>query len=121
MSPKQKRQYDFELDQLMEGRNLLFKNGGKVVKGQNGISKVTIPEIKLKDFDFNYTMPDNNTGITAFADDYFFNNVFKPTIQSTIKSKKKQNSFLDSYEGQTGDYTRTDVDYGDPNYNSTPM
>lgn len=36
MSPKQKRQYDFELDQLMEGRNLLFKNGGKVARMWQG-------------------------------------------------------------------------------------
>ena len=35
MSPKQKRQYDFELSQLMEGRNLLFKSGG-VLKGSEG-------------------------------------------------------------------------------------
>lgn len=39
MSPKQKRQYDFELEQLMEGRNLLFKNGGKVVKAAGGFSQ----------------------------------------------------------------------------------
>lgn len=39
MSPKQKRQYDFELEQLMEGRNLLFKNGGKVIKAAGGFSQ----------------------------------------------------------------------------------
>lgn len=120
MTPKQQKQYMYELAQLMEGRNLLFKQGGKVVKGADGIAKVTIPDVKLKDFDFNYTMPDDSAQMTAFADDYFFNNAYKPLIQSTIKSEKKQNQFLDSYKGQTGNYIRTDGQYGDPSYDSSP-
>lgn len=39
MTPKQQKQYMYELAQLMEGRNLLFKQGGKVIKASGGLSQ----------------------------------------------------------------------------------
>ena len=57
MTPKQQKQYDYELNQLIEGRNLIFKKGG-VLKAQGGITIKASPfgktyedEITLADYD----------------------------------------------------------------------
>lgn len=81
-----------DIEEYSKARSLPFDRANSPSK--SNLPEVTVPGVKLNDFDF--TVPYDDSEITAFANDSFYNDVYNPLVKSLIPSGSNQTTVTGS-------------------------
>lgn len=75
-----------DIEEYSKARSLPFDRANSPSK--SNLPEVTVPGVKLNDFDF--TVPYDDSEITSFANDSFYNDVYTPLVKSLSPSDSNQ-------------------------------